>query len=568
MHHVAVRLILPGVIALCGLLLAVASSSTHALGENQTPAWCYNGKWWLLYAEGIPGSATQDDFGACLRSSAGRGHVGAIRGQLVDGIVLLEVGESTLRWNTRAALEADLYIMGYSDRVEFYDACERRFQLRDGILSMIDPGYPCYNNERIRESSESVNRAEFTIFVIGHQFVVDGPDGWYHIRVDQSGPGPNPTRRTLLWLLSRGEGVWATTEYLARGPGLQTRFLRKPLVGTQSDPQQYNVIDWSDHIADELIPLSFERTAHYFLPDWVAYQAEVNVWLSLIMDDLFRNDDRPFDVNYRLQNVPVASSNTEASDSMTGADTEEEMMGEMTGEMSEEVTGASAVAMRTIVCGANVAVILHHLARLLVGVDGGMSPRFAATLLLLWERYVPDFDADLALQLAQRYSVEIVAPVPVQPVSGRTQAVHAAFAKPAPVLPSDYEPIAPEDLHLSATLGVGRSYEHPNDVVIVTSELSPTCLVDEAYSDGTTYRLRHGPRGEFTVNPGGTWNGLRIFGFSGASGRGGMILQGTPTQEGRVRIRITTLCPDGYAQEPRLVGYSEIIVVDLADEDE
>jgi len=58
------------------------------------------------------------------------------------------------------------------------------------------------------------------------------------------------------------------------------------------------------------------------------------------MDDLFRNDDRPFDVNYRLPNVPVATSNTEASDSMTGADTEEEMMGEMTGEMSGEVTGA------------------------------------------------------------------------------------------------------------------------------------------------------------------------------------------------------------------------------------
>jgi len=211
MQRLVRRRILLAIIALCGLILGVISNSTSAIGESRAAVWCYSGQAWLLYAEGIPGSATQDDFGACLRSSAGRGHVGAIRGQLVDGIVLLEVGESTLRWNTRAALEADLYIMGYSDRVEFYDACDRRFQLRDGILSMIDPGYPCYNNERIRESSESVNRPEFTIFVIDHQFVVDGPDGWYHTRVDRSGPGPNPTRRTLLWLLSRGDGVWATT---------------------------------------------------------------------------------------------------------------------------------------------------------------------------------------------------------------------------------------------------------------------------------------------------------------------------------------------------------------------
>ena len=67
------------------------------------------------------------------------------------------------------------------------------------------------------------------------------------------------------------------------------------------------------------------------------------------------------------------------------------------------------------------------------------------------------------------------------------------------------------------------------------------------------------------MNPGGEWNGLELVGYSNAkTGERGVQVTGTPTVAGRVLVRITTQCPGGRSQEPRFVGYSEIIVVDPA----
>ena len=215
----------------------------------------------------------------------------------------------------------------------------------------------------------------------------------------------------------------------------------------------------------------------------------------------------------------------------------------------------------------NAADLMHEIARLIVGPNAGYGATFTGTLLMLWDRYVPGFDSEVALQLAERYEVAVGDHPPVNPVSELTARVNEILTRPPAALPSDQAPISPEELHLSVTLQLGETYDHLNDdVVIVTSELAPSCVVEESYSDGTTYRLRHGPQGKFTVNPGGTWNGINLLGFSGGPGVTGILVRGTPTLAGRVRVEITTKCPGGYSQEPRFVGYSEIIVVDPNEE--
>lgn len=62
------------------------------------------------------------------------------------------------------------------------------------------------------------------------------------------------------------------------------------------------------------------------------------------------------------------------------------------------------------------------------------------------------------------------------------------------------------------------------------------------------------------MNPGGTWNGLKIQNYSGEE-EAGTFITGPPVAPGRVRVKISTQCPGGHSQSPRLVGYSEIIVV-------
>ena len=156
--------------------------------------------------------------------------------------------------------------------------------------------------------------------------------------------------------------------------------------------------------------------------------------------------------------------------------------------------------------------ILLELARLFVHPDPGHGPSAAATFLMLLERYAPEFDVEFARQLARDYQVPVGDPIEVEPVSERTQTVQRLLSQPAPQLPSDHEPIPPEQ-HLGTTeLVVGESYQRSSKVSIIRQ---PNCYVTSRYTDGTLTTTGHGLEGSFTIGAGRHWNGLQIGEVSG-----------------------------------------------------
>lgn len=535
MQHAAGRRLLLSVIALGGLVLALVSTSALVLGESRGAAWCYDGNRWLGYAEGIPGSATQEDFSNCLRAAADRGEIVALEGVLQERGALIQAGDGSIYWEFEVRRETSLAITAYDDHVAFGDTCDRRIQLQNGFLTTSAPGYPCSGRQRIERTDRRVFNPDFTIYVVGRQFVAVGEDGWYHVHLDQTGWGENETPRSQITLTNRWPGIWITTARDHPGPsGGQIFFIRQPLVGNHSQLQYYLSTDWETRVPAEATSASFSRAGYDFLPDHHAYWALIKEATDAIIEDLFHGrHDRPALVLEALESGLIYADHS-----------------------------------RYFTTHANTWDLLHKIARVIAGPNAGYGGTFTGTLLMLWDRYVPTFDREAALALAHRYGVAVGDHPPVNPVSELTAKVNEILFRLPPPLPSDYEPIDPDDLHLSVTLELGKTYDHWSDVLIVTSELVPSCVVEESYSDGTTYRLRHGPQGKFTVNPGGTWNGINLLGFSGGPGVSGMYVRGTPTLVGRVRVEITTKCPGGYAQEPRFAGYSEIIVVDPGAEEE
>lgn len=497
--------------------------------------WCFDGTSWAGYSEGVPGSATKEAFTDCLRVVAERGEILALRGMLLEHGALIEAGDGSVYWEFEVHRETILRITAYDDRVVFGDTCETRIELRDGVLETTAPGYPCSGRQRIEQRATPVFDPEFTIYVVGNQFVADGVDGWYHVGIDRTWWREGDAEWNSIELTNRWPGVWISTEQELHDPaGGQIFTIRQPLTGNYQFLQYYRSVDWEYRVYASLIPLPFSRAGYAFLPDRDAYWSLMKEAADAIVDDLYSGrTDRP-----RLELNTHSWGLSHADDG------------------SYFLTGSNTVEL------------LHQIARLVAGPNAGYGEMFTGTLLMLWDRYVPGFERDVALRLADRYRVVVGEHPPVNPVSELTRRVNEILTRPPPASPSDHEEIAPEDLHLSVTLQLGKTYDHLNDEVIVTSDLVPSCVVEESYSDGTTYRLRHGPHGIFTINPGGTWNGINLLGFSGGSGRTGILLRGTPTVAGRVRVEITTRCPGGYAQEPRFAGYSEIIVVDPRAEEE
>ena len=323
-------------------------------------------------------------------------------------------------------------------------------------------------------------------------------------------------------------GVWVTAERDYVGTSIYD--IHQPVANTAHDAQQYREYDWEIRVEDELIPLSFDDSGDYLFPDWEAYWAEVRGWLDAITDDLFHGQAEPVGLVVLDDLGWVAYAD---------------------------------VAARTINTSyASATMILHEFGHILAGNEDAHGGRFVATMLMLWERYVPGFDAARARELTERYGVEVGRPVVVEPVSYRTQIVRDLFAKTAPVLPSDYTPIDADDLLLRVVLQVGTTYDFGSNKLVATPETAPKCTVTEQHTDGTPYELSYGPGTEFSVNPGGEWNGLSLSGFSGFDGEYGSFVKGTPTVAGRVRVKVTTKCPGGSDQEPRLVGWSEVIVRD------
>ena len=525
------------VVAMCLLVLGALSTQTSALGSARWPAWCYESESWLPYAEGIPGSATQEEFTACLRRSAEQGYVVAFDVQLVEGGALIDVGDRSLFWTLPRLFALELSVIAYQDNVIIRDSCDRAFQVRDRAVRMIDPGFPCVRHQRIQLDGRTLNEVDFTIFVVNQQFIIDATEGWYHVVRDETGWNDNPTPRSRLPLKGVHGSVWAATDYeIYRGVHHE---MHRPVANTGGDSQQYFAYDWERRVEAELFPPSFDHTAYYLLPDWDAYWTEVRSWLDAIIYDLYRGRADPVQL---------------------------EVLDEL-GWVAYSVPSTRTIATSY----GSATMILHELGHILAGDGEGHGERFIATVLMLWERYIPGFDTQRALDLADRYMVSVGTSPDVESVSERTTAVRELFAKEAPLLPSDNTSISPDDMLLQVILEVGKTYRSEDEKVVATSGTMPTCTVEESYLDGSTYEQYHGLWTEFTVNAGGNWNGLELVGFSSYSAGGqilgsGTVVEGTPTLKGRVRVKVMTRCPGGKSQEPRFVGYSEIIVVDPDEE--
>ena len=531
MQHAAGRRLLLGMIALGGLVLVLVSASALALGENRGAAWCYDGNRWLAYAEGIPGSATPEELTTCLRDSAARGDVMAFDGQLVEGGALIDVGDSSLFWTLPHGFSIRLKITAYRDHFIIEDSCDRAFEVRDGTSLMIEPGFPCREDERIREDDRMSSDPDFTLFVTRGQFILAGAEGWYHIvRRPRGGWRPGPAPLGQIEFKGIDGAVWVTAEVDDLGSYIYD--IHQPVANTAHDAQQYRQYDWEQRVGDQLIPVSFDQAASFLSVEDGSYWDEVRGWLDAIMEDLFHGRAEPVGLVVLDDLGWVAYAD---------------------------------VAARTINTSysGGPRMVLHELAHILVGDQDAHGGRFVATMLMLWERYIPGFDVTRARELTHRYAVEIGRPVTVEPVSYRTRIVHDLFGKTEPVLPSDHTPIETDEMLPSVVLELGRTYRYGSDGIIATSTSTrlPNCNVMEQSADGSTISSRYPPQVRFTIGPGSTWNGLTVGGFSNET-ESVVRVSGTPTVAGRVRVKVTTQCPGGYTQEPRLVGYAEVIVRD------
>jgi len=530
---VARTLLRAWLLLLVALISTLATTALLSADAVRSAAWCFDGSRWLRYSEGIPGSASRTALMSCLESAADQEQVYRFDAQAVENGILFDLGDTSLLWSFANALHTIVEIKAYSDRVVFADNCEREFEVRAGITRQNAPGYPCIGRERIREDQRSLSDTDFTIWVTRGEFIIDGADGWYHARQDRSGlgegspPGEIPLRST-------GNGVWAgvdreSIEGPEPGSGAELH-IYAPVVGTDADRQQFRAYDWEARVLIKMIPWSWNQSWYYLLPDWDAYWDQVRAWLDAMIDDLYRGNAEPVE----LRVLDTIAWGAYASD-------------------------------RTIaVSRAGLYVILHEFAHTIADAEQSHDGAFTATLLALWERYVPGFDRQRAVELAERYQVEIGPPPPFEAESGRTTHVRQMLAKEAPVLPSDHTPIDADEMLLRVVLEVGRTYTFASNKLVATPQTAPNCTVTEQYADGTTKRLSHSPRTEFSVNPGGEWNGLSLstlISFSDDSEYRAFI-KGTPTVAGRVRVKVTTKCPGGFAQAPTFVGYSEVIVRD------
>lgn len=514
-----------------GLLLVLVFTSVLALSDTRTAAWCYDGHRWLPYAEGIPGSVSRDELTSCLRSAADQEHVYRFDAEVVESGILFDLGDSSLFWSFANAIHTIVEIKAYSDHVLFRDNCGREIEVRAGVATQVAPGYPCIGRERIRQEQRSLSETDFSVFVTRGEFIIDGPEGWYHARQPRFGRSEGAPLGEIP-LRSTGHGVWVGVDREDIGGPEQGAILPvyAPVVGTHVDRQQFRAYDWEARVRIHMIPWSWNQSWYYLLPDWDAYVDQVRAWLDAMIDDLYHGNAEP--VEFQLI----------------------------------DTLGWQAYASgRTIHASqASLYTILHEFAHTIAEAEQNHDGTFTATLLALWERYVPGFDRQRALELAERYSVEVGPPPHFEAESVRTTHVRQLLAKEAPVLPSDHTPIEPDELLISVVLEVGTTYDFDSNKLVATPETAPNCTVTERYSDGTTYELSHGPGAEFSVSAGGEWNGLSLVGFSGFDGGYGSVVEGTPTVTGRVRVKVTTKCPGGSDQQPKLVGWSEVIVIDPA----
>jgi len=530
MNRAAVRRLFLLIIALCGLSAGLALTSTSGAVQSPVPAWCFDREsWrWLGYLEGIPGSSSPEDFTDCLSAAAERGEIRTLRGELLDSGLLLDAGSSSIVWPVR---DSEFYITAYEDRIVVKGTCDREIEVRDGQTSIIANGYPCVGAGRIVEDDQSVIRADFTIYFPPRSFVIDGEDNWLHIGYTPKSLGDGyPNRWGEITLVGRYPGLWLRHAVTIRAPtGGYGRSFYYPLAGTGSEVERHRFHDWYDTVHYELVWLhpevrELEDAGSDLLPDYQAYGAAAQSWIDAVVDDLFAGRAPPVTLL-----MPRYSTDRPHNPGRS---------------MWIEFPGTTR--------------ILLGLAQLLVHPAPGHGERAAATFLMLVDRYAPEFDAELARELAGQYQVPVGDPLDVEPVSERTSMVLDLLSQPAPQLPSDYQQIPPEQSLGTFELVVGQTYQSGSPVELLRE---PKCYVTARYTDGTLTTTSYGYNGKFMIGAGTHWNGLRVQEASGRETRV-IYLYGEPTAPGRVRVEVTTRCiDDAYHPLPQRLGYAEIIVV-------
>lgn len=517
-------------IVIAAVLAAVAFTSRPAVAGSDSAAWCYDGSEWLGYAADIPGSASQDQFTACLEAGALRGEVAAFPGQVLEDRVLIELGGALFSWRSR---QSRIGIRAFGDRIEFEDACDGRIEVRGNSVSILATGCRLQRVWPDRDLTDP----DFTIFVTRQSFVIDGTDGWYHVgalgREGSAGDSSSPSSITLV----RGEGgIWVTADHeVVNG---SWHFFYEPISGSSGDPQEHRVIPWLSRVHRNYIPDSFDDAGSFLLPDRQAYWDNMQEWIWAILQDLYHD---------RAEAMHVA------------------VMDHLTGGAYSEGRRHNPVATPSVDR------LLGEIASVIAEAEQPHGPRYVGTRLMLWNRYVPDFDNSAVVRLAERYAIEIGTPVAVEPESSRTLRVRELLGRSDPLLLSDDRPIDPMERLSEITLEVGKEYTALDWLYGAHIEAAPYCVVEEQDSSGGTYTVPYRPQAKLTIGDNDQWNGLSLLPILDVQDLStvrdwAVLVVGTPRVAGRVLVEVTTLCPGGQRQSPRLLGYGEIVVVDPAAE--
>ena len=536
-----------GIIVLAAALLAFSALAPEtSADETRRPVWCHDGDRWLGYFDGIPGSASRREITSCLERSAERGETPAIKGWLGDGEVLFMVGDEafarrTSRAGSLASSQSWLDLTAYDDRLEFgSNGC--MYVLRDNSVE-----FPAARAGRCSPQDsllldEEPTDPDFNIYVVGSQFVIDGTAGWYHLAEDVTGRYGDPTPRSMITLYDRYPGLWVGTVSDANLPhrhvvplsSLRDHPVQQPVAGPQWNWPAYRFFDWEKHVLREAVPPEFlQADSALRAESRDEYWAGLGELVDEIMHDLF--DD---------QVDPVALSRERRW-------------------LYDHITIGRTIHL---VRSESVRNLFTELSHIVSGQRWGYGPTYAATWLMLWERYVPGFDRQLAVQLAPIHSVEIGLPPPVSEMSDRTTDLRASLFLRAPASPSDHEPIEPSELFRTVELEVGRRYDPGIETLLVTFEEAPSCIGEFRPEGGTPYEVSFVVDADIPVIRGSVWSGLWLTRLVNEEHLpNGWFVRGIPVASGRARVQITTQCPGGQFQEPQIAGYSEIVVVDPND---
>ena len=533
---------------LLGASLFAWSETVEARRADLT-AWCYAGTQWLRYAEGIPGNVSRDAITDCFADAAERGEGFAIRGQRFEHGALLDLGEVTLLWQGRPNQWSFLTIDVYEDHMTFLADCSAEFQIELDALG-ISSGTPgCLSRAELFATDLRVTDPDFVIYALDRKVIIDGEQGWYHTGYDGTGNRGDDTPRTVLFLETTGHGIWNTSVIYYK-PRLGLSITSGPLTGV--DGHHFgDAVDWARHVNDYFLPDYVADVESTWRPDWGTYWYQINRLFDLIHVDLF--GDRASEVPVFINGVesramiPVEGRVIEADQSDTFAD------------------------------------LLVDYVRAITDPDEFFGPEFVATMLSVWERYIPHFRSAEARRNANFRFVYAGNPISFEPPSERTIQIQRQLFGNLPSDPSVRTTVGPDDLIRTVFIELGRPY-HWTDWVVLTStqEFSDAfCWIQERPSPDEPYQLQgHYFWGRLSNEDElvETWNGLiaptsiTIKDDDGGIIGAEMLLRGTPTQLGRVLVEVTTRCPAGTQVDPgatledrRVLGYIELIVVEPED---